>query len=81
MQVNLLAYIFSELKLAGVNAELVTEFAKDKVWEDSKGVFKSQPYIFGKQNFRLERLREKVDVVVTDSPIFLSILYNNQKDL
>lgn len=74
------AYIFSELKLAGVNAELVTEFAKDKVWEDSKGVFKSQPYIFGKQNFRLERLREKVDVVVTDSPIFLSILYNNQKE-
>ena len=29
------AYIFSKLKLAGVNAELVTEFAKDKVWESS----------------------------------------------
>ena len=26
------AYIFSKLKMAGVNAELVTEFAKDKVW-------------------------------------------------
>ena len=27
------AYVFSKLKMAGVNAELVTEFAKDKVWE------------------------------------------------
>ena len=24
------AYVFSQLKMAGVNAELVTEFAKDK---------------------------------------------------
>jgi len=30
------AYIFSQLKMAGINAELVTEFAKDKVWEESK---------------------------------------------
>ena len=27
------AYIFSKLKLVGINAELITEFAKDKVWE------------------------------------------------
>lgn len=25
------AYIFAKLKMAGVNAELITEFAKDKV--------------------------------------------------
>ena len=25
------AYIFSKLKMAGINAELITEFAKDKV--------------------------------------------------
>ena len=43
------AYIFSQLKMAGVNAELVTEFAKDKVWEGNKEVFKNQAYIFGKQ--------------------------------
>jgi adenylate kinase family enzyme len=33
------AYIFSKLKMAGVDAELVTEFAKDKVWEESKAPF------------------------------------------
>ena len=34
------AYVFSQLKAAGVNAELVTEFAKDKVWERNKGRFR-----------------------------------------
>ena len=44
------AYIFYRLKSAGVNAELVTEFAKDKVWEENDEVFKNQAYIFGKQS-------------------------------
>ena len=43
------AYIFSQLKMRGVNVELVTEFAKDKVWEKSVEVFNNQAYIFGKQ--------------------------------
>ena len=30
------AYIFSRLKMLGINAELVTEFAKDKVWENNQ---------------------------------------------
>lgn len=71
------AYVFSKLKMAGINAELVTEFAKDKVWEESKAVFDNQAYIFGKQYFRISRCYDKVDVIVTDSPLLLSILYNN----
>lgn len=30
---TLAAYVFSKLKMMGVNCELVSEFAKDKVWE------------------------------------------------
>ena len=41
------AYIFSKLKMAGVDAEYVTEFAKDKVWEGNKEVFNCQFYITG----------------------------------
>lgn len=71
------AYVFSKIKMAGINAELVTEFAKDKVWEESKAVFQNQAYIFGKQYFRISRVQDKVDVVITDSPIILSSFYAN----
>lgn len=75
------SYIFSKLKMLGINAELVTEYAKDKVWEKSEEVFNNQIYIFGKQSFRLSRLKGKVDVVVTDSPLPLSLFYNTDKIL
>lgn len=70
------AYIFSKLKMLGVNAELVTEFAKDKVWENNTEVLSNQTYVFGKQHFRISRCANKVDVIVTDSPLLLSALYN-----
>lgn len=75
------AYIFSKLKMAGVNAELITEFAKDKTWEENVTALDNQAYVFGKQSYRMSRCRDKVDVLVTDSPLFLSILYNYDKTL
>jgi len=75
------AYIFSRLKMNGVNAELITEFAKDKVWENNEEVFKNQAYLFGKQSFRMSRCKDKVDVIVTDSPLPLSIFYNQDEVL
>lgn len=77
------AYIFSKIKMAGINAELITEFAKDKVWEENSEVFKpdNQCYLFGKQFYRMSRCRDKVDIIVTDSPLPLSIFYNKSKVL
>lgn len=75
------AYIFSMLKLHGINAELVTEFAKDKVWENNPEVFKDQLYIFGKQHFKINRVYGKVDVIISDSPLLLSIIYNQDRSL
>lgn len=69
------AYIFYKLKQEGVDAELVTEYAKDKVWEGHDMVFKDSCYIFGHQHFRLARVYGKVDVVVTDAPLFISAFY------
>lgn len=71
------AYVFANLKMHGINAELVTEFAKDKVWEENEAVFKNQAYLFGKQSFKISRCADKVDVIITDSPLPLSIFYNN----
>ena len=65
----------------GINAELVTEFAKDKVWENNTEVFKNQAYLFGEQGQRMSRCKDKVDVIVTDSPLPLSIFYNNNPSL
>lgn len=77
------AYIFSQLKMAGINAELITEFAKDKVWEENSTIFQpdNQIYIFGKQFYKMNRCKDKVDVIVTDSPLLLSSFYNSSKIL
>ena len=75
------AYIFAMLKFQNLNVELITEFAKDKVYEETKEVWNNQQYIFGKQSFRVSRLNKKVDVVVTDAPLFLSAFYNHDATL
>ena len=69
------ANLFSRLKSIGVNAELVTEFAKDLTWEDRECAIKNQLYVSGNQAFRVSRLEGKVDVVITDSPIPSGLLY------
>ena len=75
------AYIYSKLKLDEINCELVTEFAKDMVWDENKKAIYNQAYVFGNQYYRISRLENEVDVVITDSPILLSIIYNKDKRL
>lgn len=63
-----------------MNAELVTEYAKDATWEKRYGALACQPHVFGEQLFRIERLKDMVDIIVTDSPILLSAAYNNEQN-
>ena len=71
------AYIFAKLKMAGINCEYVTEYAKDKTWEGAKEELNCQIYITGKQVWRMTRVYGKVDVIVTDSPIALGSQYTD----
>lgn len=73
--------VTARLKRKGINAEYVTEFAKDKVYENNQEVFKHQQYLFGKQSFRMGRVKNKVQVMVCDSPLLLNIIYNEDEIL
>ena len=78
---TLAAYVFAKLKMMGVNCELVTEFAKDKVWEKNNEALSNQIYIFAKQYYRMSRCTGQVDVIITDSPLFLSPFYNKDPEI
>ena len=69
--------ITARLKRKGINAEYVSEFAKDKVYENNSEVFKHQEYLFGKQSFKMGRVKDKVQVIVVDSPLILCAVYNH----
>lgn len=75
------ARVFSELKGMRVNAELVTEYAKELVWGNNLEALNDQLYILAKQNRRLSRIKGKVDIAVTDSPLFLNHFYVKKGEL
>lgn len=71
--------IASELKKRGIETEYVSEYAKEFVWDNNMemldGSLEHQQILYNEQKRRIDRLIGKVDVVVTDSPTLLSIMY------
>jgi hypothetical protein len=76
------AGLFYEMKKAQLNVELVTEYAKDMVWEGRHNVLEDQIYIFAKQQRRISRLKgHGIEWVITDSPIALGLVYLKEGSL
>lgn len=74
--------IAGELKKLGYLAEYVPEYSKELVWEENwellDGSAQHQLAILEEQMRRVDRLEGKVDFIITDAPILLNQIYNNE---
>ena len=57
-------YISAKLKQNGFKVEYLPEFAKSKLYEHSEKVFTCEPYIFGKQLYKMHSMSDEVDIIV-----------------
>lgn len=69
------AGLFYKMKRLSLSVELVTEYAKEKVYENALDIMADQLYLLAKQNRKLDRLQGKVDYVISDSPLLLCAYY------
>lgn len=68
--------LFAKMKWEGYDVELVSEYAKELIWDERSETFKDELYLFSKQNHRMFRLNNKVKYIITDRPLILSSFYN-----
>lgn len=69
------ALVFGALKQQGYNVEFVSEIAKGFTWEERWHTLTFQPYVIAKQLRDYDRLKGKVDVIVTDTSSLLGLVY------
>lgn len=63
------------MKEKGYNVELVQESAKTLYFSESIKLLQDQLFVLAEQNKMLALLNNKVDYIITDSPLFLSYVY------
>jgi len=68
------AGLFHALKSRHWNAELVTEYTKELILTEDRWTLSDELIVFAEKYRRIRKL-ERVDVVVTDSPLINSIVY------
>lgn len=78
------ASIFAYLKDEKINCELVTEYAKELVWQGAEVLERASGnplQLIAEQYRRMHNLRGKVDVIVTDSPLVLAVNYYKANEI
>lgn len=75
-----MAGVFYELKKMGVNAEIVPEYTKDRVYEKAFHTLEDQTYLMSKQIHKIWRLKDEVDVIVMDASLLTTPIYDKTHD-
>jgi len=71
--------LFYHMKMNGFKVEYASEWIKDKIYEGDKYPFLDELYAFAKQNKKINQMRDKLDYVITDSPLPLVLLYSTRE--
>lgn len=69
------ALLFAQMKMFRMNVELVREYVKLWAWSGKQIRPADQIYLLGKQSAYESILYDKVDFIVTDSPVMLAGAY------
>ncbi len=74
---TLAAELFYKMRVAGYRCELVQEWIKTWAYEERNLSPFDQFYVIGKQIRKESFLYDKVDYIVTDSPLWIAAFYEN----
>jgi nicotinamide riboside kinase len=72
--------VFTELNMKQIKVEYVDEYAKELTWNQSFKLMENQRMIFANQHQKFFRLKDTIDICVTDAPLFNSIVYSGKND-
>jgi len=67
---------FVDMKKQGKNCELISEYVKEWAWEERVINKYDQMFIVAHQMRRETILFDKVDYIITDSPVLLGVFYD-----
>jgi hypothetical protein len=74
---SIAAGLLYELKKRHITCDAPYEFPKLLAWDDNQSAIKDQLYVIANQHRGIVKSFGKVDYIVLDSPILLSLIYKN----
>jgi nicotinamide riboside kinase len=72
------AELFARLKKMGIHCELVSEYIKERIYEENKTMPVNQIAIFGMEHYSVSNKIGKVDVIVHDGSFINNIIYKKE---